>query len=233
MILFVKKGRGMGFGCLAQLLFLVFIGFAIGSCQKLVTAARYKEQLRISGTDFINATPDEKWVKVTGVGVNLGAIVTMPLSGEVLVPVVIHGMPTQDGETQILLSVKEAEDVALVKEFSRITESSDKAWNLFATLLNKLNKDSEINGIVRHGMDLFGTDEDKIAKAIPGLSENFVIIDHGEEPGFGGAGWMLVTSLLLLVLSVASGIFGDRLNASNPGPPPLPSNTKPPPLPRA
>ena len=210
----------MGCGCIAQVLFLVFVALLIGSCQQIVTTLQYKEQVIQSGEEYHAKQPSGKWVKLTDVELDLSRHASRSISGEVLVPLRTNRNP--DERVKILLSVKSPDETAMIRKLVDPNGDPTKTGAIMMELLDKLNRNNQVEGIVLHGVNEFASDKEEVMRAFPDLTDDFIIVQHDEKPGFGKAGILLASALLFFVLCVISQAIAEKLNGGEVKSPPLP-----------
>lgn len=164
---------------------LMGLGFFGIGLQQLWTWITNTSPLEISAQDYTKQRPSAKWIKLNGCYLDLTEAAYFHKQGsnrvtELFIPV----RPVQDKEAKqifILIGTKNAEMLALAQKLADV-RTEQEAIQILQQNEKKIFQETDIRGLIRHGVDLDSKDRARLAGLDKALSADFVILDEGKKP---------------------------------------------------
>jgi hypothetical protein len=173
----------MRLGCIAVLVggYLLWSGG-----QGLYTSAKNREPFSVSCQSYPQVKPSQEWLELTGCSLSLLEASYTETSGsvtELFIPA--RGEAEEEGSTiHILVATKDAELLGLANQLLKI-EDQGEMMQFSLEHRDKIFPTRNVSGLVRYGVDLDDDERAELKGLDDTLTEDFVILDEGKEPGLG------------------------------------------------
>ena len=205
-------------GSVGKLLVLGFFGALIGSGMDFYTWLTVRQQTSTSLSQFLKTKSETPWVKLSGAVMQLDEIVVQKIAGNIVqayIPLMPEGEPVPGG-TQVLLVTKQQEYLDLAKGAMESEGDVKKELEVVAQMAKGLRDVKTVEGLVRYGLEDSERDRKELAKLLPRLPANYILINHGDGPSIWETLKMLGLSVGLFVGAGVLGLIADAIRPVRP-----------------
>jgi hypothetical protein len=193
-------------GCLGLLFSLGMIFFG---CRQAWRGAFNRRPTTLSYADYLEKKPDAYWLHLTGTRLTLLDAIWRERFGDIkeLYLPVRPEKGKGDGRIHVLVRTSDPTLIARAEKLrDRTKDAKNRAQLLLALAGMKLAVELEVKGVLTDSLSdkLRG----KLEKTESKLAEDYIVLDHGEEPHLTAG---LLFSILGLALAVGACVFMSRL----------------------
>ena len=168
--------------------------------QGLYTSIKNRAPMELACEHYDDVKPNKEWLRLTGCELNVMESSYMEENGKVVeLFIPARGPGEEEGDPiYVLVATDDKELLVLSNEMMNL-ETEAELMRYFAKHRSQLHFKRDVQGLVRYGVDLDDSDRAELAGLDSALASDFVIVDDGNDPGFGKSLGFLGGGIVLLL----------------------------------